>query len=310
MGLRNEVIGQPLPKELNPIYQRLLERCSSLNRTVVDEIEVKKANERQYFSVVATPRDCGGGALLVLHDTSAQHRMLEMRKAFIANASHELKTPITVIRGFAETLHDNSGLPRQTVEEVTSRIVANCRKMTQTIKNLLTLADFENLPSFHAAPRNLMDLVQGCVATMQAIRPEVKIAVQGEPVTAEIDSSLIEMAVLNLLDNGVKYSEGPAEIDVRVRKEGEWLVIDVQDHGIGIPEADLGHIFQRFYRVDKAHSTKLGGSGLGLSIVETIINKHLGKIEVHSTLKEGSTFSIFLPENLAEKLKALEEPLA
>ena len=210
LGLRNEVIGQPLPKELNPIYQRLLERCSSLNRTVVDEIEVKKANERQYFSVVATPRDCGGGALLVLHDTSAQHRMLEMRKAFIANASHELKTPITVIRGFAETLHDNSGLPRQTVEEVTSRIVANCRKMTQTIKNLLTLADFENLPSFHAAPRNLMDLVQGCVATMQAIRPEVKIAVQGEPVTAEIDSSLIEMAVLNLLDNGVKYSEGPA----------------------------------------------------------------------------------------------------
>jgi two-component system phosphate regulon sensor histidine kinase PhoR len=89
-----------------------------------------------------------------------------------------------------------------------------------------------------------------------------------------------------------------------------WIpltVIDIQDQGIGIPEADLGNIFQRFYRVDKAHSTKLGGSGLGLSIVETIINKHLRKIEIHSVLGQGSTFSIFLPSNLAERLRVLEE---
>jgi two-component system phosphate regulon sensor histidine kinase PhoR len=124
---------------------------------------------------------------------------------------------------------------------------------------------------------------------------------------AEVDSSLIEMAITNLLDNGAKYSEGAANIDVRLRKEGSWTIIDVQDQGIGIPEADLKHVFQRFYRVNKAHSTKLGGSGLGLSIVETIINKHLGKIEVKSSLGQGSTFSIFLPSNLGERLRNLEE---
>lgn len=309
LELHHDVIGQPLPQELNPKYQRLLELCCSKGRLVADEIEVKRANDRQYFNIIATPRDFGGGALLVLHDTSVQHRMLEMRKAFIANASHELKTPITVIRGFAETLHDNSDLPRQTVEEVTGRIVVSCRRMTSIIKNLLTLADIENLPSFRVAPYDLLKLIQTCITTVQAIRPDAVITVhcdQKEPFIAEVDDSLVEMAITNLLDNGVKYSEDAAAIDVQIRKEGPWTVIDVQDHGIGIPEADLVHIFQRFYRVDKAHSMRLGGSGLGLSIVETIINKHLGKIEVYSTLGKGSTFSVFLPENLGEKLKALE----
>jgi two-component system, OmpR family, phosphate regulon sensor histidine kinase PhoR len=310
LGLHHDVIGRPLPPELNPKYQRLLEQCHQQKLLMVDEVEVRRANDSQYFNIVATPRDFGRGALLVLHDTSVEHRMLEMRKAFIANASHELKTPITVIRGFAETLHDNSELPQETVEEVTSRIVASCQRMTSIIKNLLTLADIENLPSFRVASHNLLDLAQACSATVQAIRPDAAISIHcdvPEPCLAEVDSSLIEMAITNLLDNGVKYSEGPAHIDVRLRKEQNGMVIDVQDQGIGIPEADLGHIFQRFYRVNKAHSTKLGGSGLGLSIVETIINKHLGKIEVRSALGQGSTFSIFLPSNLGERLRALEE---
>ena len=310
LGLHHDVIGRPLPPELDPKYQRLLEQCHQQKLLMVDEVEVRRANDSQYFNIVATPRDFGRGALLVLHDTSVEHRMLEMRKAFIANASHELKTPITVIRGFAETLHDNSELPQETVEEVTSRIVANCQRMTSIIKNLLTLADIENLPSFRVASHNLFDLAQTCAATVRAIRPDAEISIHcdvPEPCLAEVDSSLIELAITNLLDNGVKYSEGSAHIDMRLRKEQSGMVIEVQDQGIGIPEADLGHIFQRFYRVNKAHSTKLGGSGLGLSIVETIINKHLGKIVVQSTLGQGSTFSIFLPPNLGEKLRALEE---
>jgi signal transduction histidine kinase len=310
LELDHDVIGRPLPPELDPKYQRLLEQCCLKRQLVVDEIEMRRANDSLYFNVVATPRDFGGGALLVLHDTSVQHRILEMRKAFIANASHELKTPITVIRGFAETLHDNTELPQKTVEEVTNRIVASCQRMTSIIKNLLTLADIENLPSFRVTSHNLLDVTRTCVATVQAIRPDAKISIHcdhGELFTAEVDSSLIEMAITNLLDNGAKYSEGPANIDVKLRREGSWTIIDVQDQGIGIPEADLKNVFQRFYRVNKAHSTKLGGSGLGLSIVETIINKHLGKIEVKSSLGQGSTFSIFLPSNLGEKLRVLEE---
>lgn len=313
LELHHTVVGKPLPAELNPKYQRLLEQCCQKKALVVDEMEIRRANDRLYLNVVATPREYGGGALLVLHDKSVYYRMIEMRKAFIANASHELKTPITVIRGFAETFHDNFDLPKETVQEVTKRIVDNCRRMTSIIKNLLTLADIENLPSFRVAPRNIVGLIQGCKTTVLSVWADAEITVvcdTNESFDVEVDESLMEMAITNLLDNAAKYSEGSAKIEVRIMKKESWVVVEVQDRGIGIPDADLEHIFQRFYRVNKIHSTKLGGSGLGLSIVETIINKHLGRITVQSTLGHGSTFTIFLPIKLGEKLKALESSLA
>ncbi len=309
LELDHHVIGKMLPEELNPKYQRLLEQCCQRKTLVIDEMEIRRANDRLYLNVVATPREYGGGALLVLHDKSIYHRMLEMRKAFIANASHELKTPITVIRGFAETFHDHNDLPQETVKEVTQRIVDNCRRMTSIIKNLLTLADIENLPSFRVGVYNIVDLVQGCMATMQTVWPEAEVTLvcdQKGTLEAEVDGSLIEMAVSNLLDNAAKYSEKKSQIEIRITKQEPWIMIAIQDHGIGIPEADLENVFQRFYRVNKAHSTKLGGSGLGLSIVETIINKHFGKIEVQSTLGQGTTFCIFLPCKLADRLRTLE----
>lgn len=309
LELDQNIVGKPLPPGLHPKYQQLLVQCCQKKALVVDEMEIRRANDRLYLNVVATPRDCGGGALLVLHDTSVHHRMLEMRKAFIANASHELKTPITVIRGFAETFHDNIDLPKETVQEVTSRIVDNCRRMTSIIKNLLTLADIENLPSFRVTPQSLVELIKNCCATVRSIWADADIVLNVEPndpYEVEMDGSLMEMAITNLLDNAAKYSEGPAKIEVRLLKTPALVFIEVKDHGIGIPEPDLEHIFQRFYRVNKAHSTKLGGSGLGLSIVETIVNKHLGKIDVKSVLGQGSTFTISFPLHLADQLKALE----
>ena len=309
LELDHHVIGKPLPDELNPKYQRLLEQCCQRKTLIVDEMEIRRANDRLYLNVVATPREYGGGALLVLHDKSIYHRMLEMRKAFIANASHELKTPITVIRGFAETFHDNTDLPKETIQEVTHRIVDNCRRMTSIIKNLLTLADIENLPSFRVLSHNVIEIIHGCVTTIQSIWTEAEITViydRQEMFDVEVDDSLIEMAITNLLDNAVKYSEGKPCIEVIVSKNESWVMVEVKDHGIGIPECDLENIFQRFYRVNKVHSTRLGGSGLGLSIVETIINKHLGKIEVRSSLGHGTTFTIFLPIKLADRLRALE----
>jgi len=313
LELDHTVIGKPLPVELNPKYQRLLEQCCQKKALVVDEMEIRRVNDRLYLNVVATPRDYGGGALLVLHDKSVYYRMLEMRKAFIANASHELKTPITVIRGFAETFHDNTDLPKETVQEVTARIVDNCRRMTSIIKNLLTLADIENLPSFRVSSHNVIEILQGCVATIRSIWTDAEIVLHfdsQEAFDVEVDGSLIEMAVTNLLDNSAKYSEGPAKIEVRITKREPWVIVEIADRGIGIPEADVENIFQRFYRVNKAHSTKLGGSGLGLSIVETIINKHFGKIEVRSSLGHGSTFTVFMPIKLADRLKMLEAQIS
>ena len=308
LELPRSIIGKQLPESLNPKYQRLLEACSTTQTLTMDEIEIKRQARNVYLNVIATPRQ-REGALLVLHDKSIHHRILEMRKAFIANASHELKTPITIIRGFAETLHENSNLPQETINEVTKRIVDNCRRMTSIIKNLLTIADIENLPSFRVSHHSLVELVQTCVKTTKAIWPAAKITVlhdQDDLFEVEIDDSLLEIAITNLLDNSAKYSENTPEIEVRISHRAPWVTIAISDNGIGIVESELENIFQRFYRVNKTHSSKYGSSGLGLSIVETIIQKHLGKIEVASAPGKGSTFTICLPQRLSEALQGLE----
>jgi signal transduction histidine kinase len=310
LGLTKDIIGKPLPKHLPPAYRELLEQCCRKNDPAVLELEIKQGHAKLYISVVATPRKSDGGALLVLHDISVQHRMLEMRKAFIANASHELRTPITVIRGFAETLHDNSDLPPQTINEVTKRIVDNCHRMTFIIKNLLTLSDIENLPSFHVSPVNLLDLVERCIQNTSSVWKDVQVHVTSETCNdfcVEVDPHLMEMAIHNLLDNAAKYSDLTKRIDVTIKNERGGVTLEVKDYGIGIAEHDLEHIFQRFFRAQKA--AKIGGSGLGLSIVETIIQKHFGKIDVRSEVGKGSIFTIFIPSHLSDKLRDLETKL-
>ncbi len=309
LDLPRTIVGKQLPESLHPKYQRLLQRCTTTQALATDEIEIKRPARNLYLNLIATPQH-GEGALLVLHDTSTHHHITEMRKAFIANASHELKTPITVIRGFAETLHENSELPQETIQEVTQRIVDNCRRMTSIIKNLLTIADIENLPSFRVSPYSLVDLVHNCAKTTQAVWPHASISVVpagDDPFEVEVDGSLIEIAISNLLDNAVKYAENAPEITVHLAHSTPWITIAISDNGIGIAEEELENIFQRFYRVNKTRSSKLGSSGLGLSIVETIVQKHLGRVEVSSTLGKGSTFTIYLPHRLSEALQKLEE---
>jgi len=306
LTLDNQIIGKPVGGIIHPTCLRLLERCCEKQEMVVDEIEISK---KLYLNLVAVPRAFDGGALLVLHDRSVQHRMLEMRKAFIANASHELKTPITVIRGFAETVYENPYLPQETVQEVTERIVDNCQRMTSTIKDLLTLADVENLPSFRISDCSLVEIIERCIKRVKETDSEAKISLvydKKDPFELGVEESLIEMAITNLLENAVRYSTTPALVEVRLSRHENKVTIEVEDHGIGIPETDLENIFQRFYRVDKAHSSKLGGSGLGLSIAETIVNKHLGEIKVCSSLGKGTTFTLSLPLDLAERLSALK----
>ena len=305
LELDHPVIGKTVSEKF-----LLLARKSQQEHLLrTDEIEIKRGLDKLYLSVVAIPR-LGGGVLLVLHDKSVQYRMLEMRKAFIANASHELKTPITIIRGFAETFHDNLDLPKETIQEVTSRIVENCKRMTTIIKNLLTLADIENLPSFRVSSHDLFDLVQTCISSVSPLWPQANIAIaqaKNKAITLEVDRSLLEIAINNLLDNGLKYSLGSPKIEIILDETDSAISMKVRDHGIGIPETELPNIFQRFYRVNKAHSIKLGGSGLGLSIVETIVEKHLGTIVVESKLDEGTTFTILLPKDLQKRLAEIEE---
>lgn len=298
LGKTAEELAGSFEKVGQPNLTHLLQTCQKEHKVLNDTMVVKRVEGKIFLDIVAAPREAGLGALLVLQDKSSHYKMLEMRKDFIANASHELKTPITIIRGFAETLHDNPELPLETTVDITGKIVRNCKRMTTLIKDLLTLTDIEHLPESRLIDCDLLSLVHDCIEMLHNVFPEavVEVDVQDESAThMEADPNLMELALMNLIENAAKYSISPAKVKVSLKREGDTLILSVTDNGIGISPADLEHIFERFFTVNKAKSQKMGGSGLGLSIVETIVTKHLGTIAVQSEIDKGTTFTLRLP---------------
>lgn len=300
---RDHIIG----KNFSDIHQResyaLLLACQQEKKALTNTITLGKERNTIYLDIVAAPKGEDSGAILVVQDTSPHYKLLEMRKDFIANASHELKTPITIIRGFAETLFDNPNLPKQIRAEVINKIVRNCKRMTTLIKDLLTLSDIENIPESRLIECDLYGIIQNCCRMLNDIFPNAQINIHKdvhEQMILVADPSLMELAMMNLIENAAKYSKDPAQIEIIMEKSDKAIKISIADKGIGIPPADLEHIFERFYTVDKAHSQKMGGSGLGLSIVQTIIHKHFGQISVKSEVDRGTTFTIVLPLSIQE----------
>lgn len=289
-----------LPSSLSLDLHPLLEKAHSLESPLVYDKEFKQGRETVYLNISIIPKTATQGTLLVLHDRSQDYKMLEMRKAFIANASHELKTPITIIRGFAETLFDNPTLPQQTIHDVTKKIVDSCHKMTGLIRNLLLLSDIEHLPSYRLVEVNFLEVLTSCFTTMKESWPSLTIQVECSEKELPLFAAkeLLEMAFMNLFDNAAKYCETDPQCRICIQKREEHIHIQMSDNGIGIPQEDLPHLFQRFFRGSKAGMKKYSGYGLGLSIVDTIIKKHKGTIHVQSELGKGTSYTIVLPNNL------------
>lgn len=301
-----EIVGENFTALHQDRCYNLLQRCQQENKPLTDTLELYIEGKKTYLDVVAAPKKDNGGAILVLQDKTAHYKIFEMRRDFIANASHELKTPITVIRGFAEALHDNPDLPRETQEQITSKIVRSCNRMTALIKDLLTLADIENIPSSRLSECDLDELSHRCASMLHEVFPDAIVQINKKPEDIKLtaDEDLLELALMNLIENAAKYSSRPAHITVNLEDLSDKVKIQVSDQGIGIPLTDQEHIFDRFYTVDKAHSKKMGGSGLGLSIVKTIVEKHFGTISLQSEFGKGSTFTIILPK--MEKAELLD----
>lgn len=296
---RRGLLGHPFPIQDDPLLNKcraMLSICQEKVSVLTDSIMVE-GDKKTYLDLIAAPKAQRNGAILVLQDKSSQYKVLEMGKDFVANASHELRTPITIIKGFAETLQDMPQLPRQTIIEITEKIVRSCERMDTLVKNLLTLADLEHLPQHRFQECDLTELLESCLSVVQSVYEDaqIKLIKNHEPIYILADPDILELAIINLLDNAAKYSPKPAHITIRIFKKAEDACITIADRGIGIPSADLEHIFERFYTADKARSRRLGGAGLGLSIVHTIIEKHHGTISVSSVLGEGTTFTICLP---------------
>lgn len=278
-----------------PACFQLMQASMENEQVLCEELQlVGKPNE--YYEAICVPLKEKKGVVFVLQDQTQHYKMLEMKKDFIANASHELKTPITIIQGFAETLYEHNHLPHSTVKEITSKIVRHSERMEGLIKNLLLLSSVDNIESYRMQNVEIKDLVESCKKDVLSIFSDAQIEISqlNENVCGQVDLELIKLAIFNLMKNAARYSDPPAKIKVELENKGPQVRIAISDQGQGIPEKDLEKIFDRFYTVNKAHSRKLGGSGLGLAITRTIIQKHRGRIEVSSKLGEGSTFTIFL----------------
>jgi two-component system, OmpR family, phosphate regulon sensor histidine kinase PhoR len=243
------------------------------------------------------------GAVLVLQEITRLLKLERIRKDFVANVSHELRTPIQLIKGFSETLLD-SVTNKQDVHFI-GIIHKNAGIMENLTNDLLILADLEDntVNNRDMEELNVAPLISEAVSSLetQARKKQIEIIVDcKESLRAKLYGSFIIQALINLIENGIKYSHAKSKLWVSAFEEESELVFEVRDKGIGIPAEHLERIFERFYRVDKARSREAGGTGLGLSIVRHICLLHNGKAEVESRAGEGSVFRIKIPNPLLQ----------
>ena len=237
------------------------------------------------------------GVIIVIDDVTDRRRLEAMRRDFVANISHELKTPVGAIALLAETLlaEDEPAV----AQRLTERMVTEAFRVSRTIDDLLELSRIE---AGGEAQRGEVPVHRLLAEAVDRVRPAaeqqgISIAVDEPPARLVVigDRRQLVSATYNLLENAVKYSDAGSSIEVGARTDGRWVDISVEDHGIGIPRRDLQRVFERFYRVDRGRSRETGGTGLGLAIVRHVASNHAGDVQVISVEGEGSTFTLRLP---------------
>ncbi|HLY84397.1 MAG TPA: ATP-binding protein [Acidimicrobiales bacterium] len=237
------------------------------------------------------------GAVAIIEDISEWRRLEAVRRDFVANISHELKTPVGALSLVAETLEgeDDPGV----VARLASRMRAEAERLGRIIEDLLDLSriEAEESPSRDPVPVHLI-----IAQAVERLRPVAEhrgilldLAEAPHHLVIRGDRRQLVSAVHNLVDNAIKYSENGSSVQLTVQRDGSWVEIAVSDHGIGIPGRDLERIFERFYRVDRARSRDTGGTGLGLAIVRHAAANHGGEVRVESREGEGSTFTLRFP---------------
>ncbi len=301
-----EATGRPIQEAVRKTdLQRFVTRALESEDPVEADIVLRSAGEERFLQAHGTMlRDAQGeqiGALIVLNDVTRLRRLENMRKDFVANVSHELKTPITAIKGSVETLLDGALSDPESARRFLQIIARQGERLNLIIDDLLTLSRIEQEAdrreiALQRTPLQevLRAAVQACSVAAASRKVLIDLEVP-EGLEVQVNPALLEQAVINLIDNAVKYSPADTRVRVEAEASGEGVSVRVRDQGCGIPREHLPRLFERFYRVDKARSRKAGGTGLGLAIVKHIVQAHGGRIEVESAPGEGSTFTILLP---------------
>jgi len=275
-----------------PKFGELIGKVRTEKRNVIEKIEI---NERSYLCS-ATFLKAKSEIIFVFHDITEIKDLEKVKKDFVINVSHELKTPLTAIKGYVETLEEEEDIKNKRFLEIIKR---HTNRLENIIHDLLLLSELEDreekleveVVNLHAIVENIMKIFEDKLKEKGLkLRLSVNEFLPG--ITA--DPFKIEQMIINLVDNAIKYSE-KGEITVSMVPADGFVRIQIEDQGIGIPKEHLNRIFERFYVVNKARSRNLGGTGLGLSIVKHIVLLHNGKIEVKSIPEKGTLFTIYLP---------------
>ncbi len=284
--------------DLDTVIAQVLSSGQPLREEIPILLPVQKT-----FLIQASPLSHEGqitGAVLVLHDITELKRLENNRREFISNVSHELKTPLTSIKGFIETLLGGALEDKNNNRRFLTIIQEHAGRLGKLIDDILVLSGLESREvGLTGGPVDIKSLIQ---ATMDTLTPQLtnkritwKLESKGTIPAVQADQDKIKQVLLNLLDNAIKFNKENGIITISVETLPGTLKISISDNGTGIPEKDLPRIFERFYRVDKARSRDLGGTGLGLSIVKHIIEAHHGRVGVESVEEKGSTFWFTLP---------------
>jgi two-component system phosphate regulon sensor histidine kinase PhoR len=270
-------------------------------KQVTGEVEVGTIRPRS-FSVTAAPvnADREKSAVLVLHDITELRRLERVRRDFVANVSHEFKTPLTAIQGFAETLLGGAIDDKDHRTRFLEIIREQAWRLARLTDDLLKLSRIEaGRLELEWRPVSVRGVVNGCIETVHLKAEqkgiEVSASVPDDLPPVRGDNAQVSEVLQNLLDNAVQYTPQGGHVELSAALNNGNVTFTVSDSGIGIPESDLERIFERFYRVDAARSREAGGTGLGLSIARHIVEAHSGRIWVESAIGRGSRFHFSIP---------------
>lgn len=286
------------------VAQNTLEDCLEVGEPIHREGQRISPDEQVILTVNASPlRNESGevvGSVAAIHDVTELRRLQTVRQDFVANVSHELKTPITAIQGLIETLAGDGDMETNTREKFIKKIRNQTQRMSRMVQDLLTISRLES--EDHAIDHQSFDLLKPVEEAVETVQPNVEqkrheltVNVPESSPRVEGDPAAVRQLVSNLLDNAIKYTDEGGKIELTIRTNEDDVMIEVSDNGAGIEPRKQDRIFERFYRVDDARTREAGGTGLGLSIVKHLTLSLDGEIDVESTPGRGSTFTVTIP---------------
>ena len=300
---RKKDIGKPYDKKIkNKAIKKIIKSILKKQRPITKEIRIGRMKKMFFIvngKVLKDQKSKPVGCLIVMTDVTRLKQLEAMRRVFVANVSHELKTPITSIGGYIETAQGD--IPLETKNEFLEKAIKQNNRLNSIIDDLLRLSRIEAIEdedTFTLSTQKLLPIIE---SSIEDIRGKIKkygnkVVIEcSDDICAKIDSQLMREALINLLENAIKYGFDNSTVILSVKRKSNKILIDIENKGELIPEKERDRIFNRFYRLDKSRSKKTGGTGLGLAIVKHISIVHNGTIEVHKSDGDTTVFRLTLP---------------